>query len=234
MMQSTINLPNIIAIVPAAGIGSRMMMGFPKQYISIGNKTLIEHSIYALLQQPCIQRVVVAISHKDIWFHGLPIAADHRVTTVYGGNSRAKSVMAGLAHANQTNNKWVLIHDAVRPCLHQDDLLRILEITYHSNIGGLLATPVRDTIKQANSSSKTIDYTVGRIRLWHALTPQVFPMPLLIYCLNRALSKNVTITDEASALEHCGYSPLLIPGRADNIKVTYQEDLLLISSIFLK
>lgn len=225
MTLSVGGFPDIIAILPAAGVGSRMCMTFPKQYLSIGKKTLLEHAISALLQQSCIRRVIIAISPDDHWFSRLPIAADPRVTIVNGGKKRADSVMAGLMHAVQA--PWVLVHDAVRPCLHQDDLLRLLALTIRSEVGGILATPVRDTIKRTCASGKAIDYTVERTNLWHALTPQIFALPLLKHCLSLALAKGVIITDEASALEYCGYQPLIVPGRGDNIKVTYPEDLAL-------
>ncbi|WP_199063641.1 2-C-methyl-D-erythritol 4-phosphate cytidylyltransferase, partial [Serratia sp. ASV30] len=135
------------------------------------------------------------------------------------------SVLAGLQLAG--NAHWVLVHDAARPCLHPDDLERLLAITAHSKVGGILAAPVRDTMKRAQVGQSIISHTVERQDLWHALTPQLFPLELLKLCLQRALDEGATVTDEASALEHCGYHPLLVAGRADNIKVTRPEDLAL-------
>ncbi|AIN47122.1 2-C-methyl-D-erythritol 4-phosphate cytidylyltransferase [Candidatus Palibaumannia cicadellinicola] len=227
MTLLAVTFPDVVAILPAAGIGRRMQKPFPKQYLTIGEKTMLELAIYALLRQPCIRQVIVAISPDDYWFYQLPVASEERVMVVTGGNKRADSVMVALHHVKRAS--WVLVHDAARPCLHQDDLLCLLTVTARSTVGGILATPVRDTMKRACNSTETIDYTVDRTDLWHALTPQLFMLELLKSCLSRALKEGATLTDESSALEYCGYQPLLVPGRADNIKVTWPEDLLLAS-----
>lgn len=223
-------VPDVIAILPAAGIGSRMQTALPKQYLTIGDKTLLEHAIDALLRQPCIREAIVAISPADRWYHQLPVAADPRVRVVTGGEARADSVMAALRRVCTAS--WVLVHDVARPCLHQDDLRRLLAITAHTEVGGLLASPVRDTMKRACAGTDIIASTVEREDLWHALTPQLFARDLLKNCLERALAEGATVTDEASALEYCGYAPLLVPGRADNIKVTRPEDLVLARFFF--
>lgn len=215
----------MIAVLPAAGIGSRMHADCPKQYLTIGHQTILEHAIHALLRHPRISQVIVAIGPDDQQFHQLPIAQDPRVQATIGGQQRADSVMAGLQLAGEA--KWVLVHDAARPCLHADDLDRLLAITEHSDVGGILAAPVRDTMKRAEPGHGAISHTVERQDLWHALTPQLFPLALLKQCLQRALDDGATVTDEASALEHCGYHPLLVNGRSDNIKVTRPEDLAL-------
>ncbi|PHM73320.1 2-C-methyl-D-erythritol 4-phosphate cytidylyltransferase [Xenorhabdus kozodoii] len=234
----------IIALIPAAGIGSRMKSDCPKQYLNIAGKTILEHTLAALLGHPRIQRVIIALNPADTQFAQLPIASDPRITTVIGGEERADSVLAGLdflAGLPTDRTIWVLVHDAARPCLHRNDLdslLRLVDDNAKSPdiCGGLLASPVRDTMKRMVSSSAEdpstippplIAHTVDRNGLWHALTPQLFPLQLLRDCLNKALADQACITDESSALEHCGYRPLLINGRADNIKVTQPEDLAL-------
>ncbi|CAI1809964.1 2-C-methyl-D-erythritol 4-phosphate cytidylyltransferase [Serratia fonticola] len=225
MNPSVGSSPQVIAVLPAAGIGSRMQADCPKQYLTIGHQTILEHAIHALLRHPRITQVIVAISPEDQQFKMLPIASDPRVLVTEGGQQRADSVLAGLQLAG--NAHWVLVHDAARPCLHPDDLERLLAITAHSKVGGILAAPVRDTMKRAQVGQNVISHTVERQDLWHALTPQLFPLELLKLCLQRALDEGATVTDEASALEHCGYHPLLVAGRADNIKVTRPEDLAL-------
>ncbi|WP_435927621.1 2-C-methyl-D-erythritol 4-phosphate cytidylyltransferase [Dryocola sp. BD613] len=219
--------PDVIAVVPAAGIGSRMQTECPKQYLHIGDKTILEHAVASLLAHPRVGHVIIAISPKDTWFASLPLAANPKVTVVTGGGLRADSVLAGLQAAGDA--KWALVHDAARPCLHQDDLARLLAITQSSKVGGILAAPVRDTMKRGEPGKPLIAHTVEREALWHALTPQLFPLELLRSCLLRALNEGATITDEASALEYCGFHPELISARADNIKVTRPEDLALAS-----
>ncbi len=217
--------PDVIAVVPAAGIGSRMQTECPKQYLQIGGKTILEHAVASLLAHPRIGHVIIAISPTDSWFASLPLASNPRVTVVNGGGLRADSVLAGLQAADGA--QWVLVHDAARPCLHQDDLANLLAITHTSKTGGILAAPVRDTMKRGEPGKPLIAHTVEREDLWHALTPQLFPLELLRSCLLRALNEGATITDEASALEYCGFHPELISARADNIKVTRPEDLAL-------
>ena len=219
------SFPDVIAVVPAAGIGSRMQSECPKQYLSIGGKTLLEHALNSLLAHPAVSRIIVAISPDDPYFSTLPMASDPRVMVVRGGKERADSVLAGLKAVSSA--RWVLVHDAARPCLHIDDLTRLLAITATSQVGGILAAPVRDTMKRAEPGKQDIAHTVDREALWHALTPQLFPLELLRDCLVRALNEGATITDEASALEYCGYHPELVMGRSDNIKVTRPEDLAL-------
>ncbi|RJT27391.1 2-C-methyl-D-erythritol 4-phosphate cytidylyltransferase [Buttiauxella izardii] len=217
--------PDVIAVVPAAGIGSRMQTECPKQYLKIGNKTILEHAVASLMAHPRVAHVVIAISPTDTWFASLPLASNPNVTVIEGGAQRADSVLAGLNVVQGA--QWVLVHDAARPCLHQDDLARLLAITETSKIGGILAAPVRDTMKRGEPGKNLIAHTVDREDLWHALTPQLFPLELLRSCLQRALDEHASITDEASALEYCGFHPELISARADNIKVTRPEDLAL-------
>lgn len=197
----------------------------PKQYLKIGHHTLLEHAVAGLLAHPRIRRVIIAISPDDRLFSALPLAKDPAVTVVTGGATRAESVLAGLQAASGA--AWALVHDAARPCLHPDDLQRLLAITDTSKVGGILAAPVRDTMKRAEPGASQIAHTVDRENLWHALTPQLFPLELLRSCLLRALYEGATITDEASAVEYCGFHPQLISARADNIKVTRPEDLAL-------
>ncbi|MGO2306966.1 MAG: 2-C-methyl-D-erythritol 4-phosphate cytidylyltransferase [Providencia sp.] len=221
----------IVALIPAAGIGSRMNADCPKQYLQIAGKTIIEHTINALLLNPLIQCIIVVLSAEDDYFQQLEIAKETRIITVIGGKERADSVLAGLdflAKNADYLNSWVLVHDAARPCLHQDDLNQIIQLATNKDCcGGILAAPVRDTMKRSVKIDQLIDHTVEREALWHALTPQFFPLLLLRDCLSKALKEKTIITDEASALEYCGYQPKLVVGRADNLKITQPEDLAL-------
>ncbi|QTL39379.1 2-C-methyl-D-erythritol 4-phosphate cytidylyltransferase [Xenorhabdus budapestensis] len=242
-------MTEIVALIPAAGIGSRMKSECPKQYLNVVGKTIIEHTLSALFEQPRIQQIVIVLNPADTQFNQLAIASDPRITTVIGGDERADSVLAGLNYLSgfsPERSVWVLVHDAARPCLHRDDLDNLLQlvdknscslaVSSGSFCGGLLAAPVRDTMKRMLVSPVEkisavnplfVDHTVDRNGLWHALTPQLFPLQLLRDCLIKALSEQARITDESSALEYCGHRPVLIKGRADNIKVTQPEDLAL-------
>ncbi|MGF1701607.1 2-C-methyl-D-erythritol 4-phosphate cytidylyltransferase [Photobacterium makurazakiensis] len=215
----------IIAVVPAAGVGSRMAADRPKQYLSIAGKTILEHTVDRLLSHPEIEQVVIAISEGDPYFSTLPLASDPRVLRVKGGAERADSVFAGIA-AIENPQSWVLVHDAARPCLQQSDLQLLIEVAQQSEHGAILAAPVRDTMKRGDGQ-QGIASTVDRTDLWHALTPQMFRAGQLKAALTQALAEGACVTDEASALEHCGMTPRLVKGRADNLKVTQPEDLAL-------
>ena len=121
---------------------------------------------------------------------------------------------------------WVLVHDAARPCLTTGDLDRLLAELADDPVGGLLAVPVRDTLKQADDAGR-VAATVDRSQLWHALTPQMFRLGMVYEALRTALARGLLVTDEAAAMEAAGFAPRLVEGRADNLKITQPEDLAL-------
>lgn len=212
----------VVAIVPAAGIGSRMGAQLPKQYLQICGQSILAHTLDTLLSHANIGQVIVALNAKDTWFADLPQAKHAKLTQVLGGNERADSVLAALNVA--PSQAWALVHDAARPCLTAADIDKLLLSRAKFPQGAILAMPVRDTMKRANSAGE-VNSTVCREHLWHALTPQLFPVNALKSALTAALAANAVVTDEASAMEWSGISPGLVSGRADNIKVTHPDDL---------
>ncbi|MGC9403022.1 2-C-methyl-D-erythritol 4-phosphate cytidylyltransferase [Vibrio genomosp. F10] len=218
--------PNsIVAIVPAAGVGSRMKVDRPKQYLTINDTAILEHTVLKLLSHPKIDTVVVSVTDGDPYFSSLSIANQSNVIRVSGGKERADSVLSALEYLNQENvSEWVLVHDAARPCVQLKDIDRLIETALAHEVGAILACPVRDTMKRSDSTNN-IDSTVERNNLWHALTPQMFRTSSLYHALNDALKAEATITDEASAMERLGLAPALVHGRSDNIKITQPEDL---------
>ncbi|MEI4259883.1 MAG: 2-C-methyl-D-erythritol 4-phosphate cytidylyltransferase [Candidatus Dasytiphilus stammeri] len=229
---------NITAIIPAAGLGRRMQSSCPKQYLTIGSKTILEHAISVLVEHPAIQHIIIVINCEDHWFELLPIVNNIRVSTTLGKMTRSQSVMAGLQAIHHPTD-WILIHDAVRPCLDRQDVDQLLKITTNTSgghcspVGGILVNPVCDTIKCSREEQYIISHTIDRKNLWHALTPQLFPFKILYSCLLRVLELGIELTDDCSALEYCGYHPGLIVGHRNNIKVTYPEDLT-IASVYLQ
>ncbi len=212
----------IIVIIPASGVGSRMKATLPKQYMKLQGKTILEHSLSLFLQHEKIAKVIVAVSQADEFYQDLAILTSEKVQIVYGGETRADSVFNALKEVN--DEAWVLVHDAARPCLKRSDLDKILQISDLN--GAILATPVVDTMKRANAQSQIVK-TEDRSTLWRALTPQFFHAGLLKKALISAFQNNETVTDEASAMELSGYAPQLVEGRADNLKITRPEDLAL-------
>ena len=214
------------AVIPAAGTGSRMAADVPKQYLQIAGKTILEHTIERLVTHPKIDGVVVAVSPDDIWWDSLQFKTKKPIIKTMGGKERCHSVKNAIYELTRQGNEqdWVLVHDAARPCLHHADLDRMFAQLSAHMVGGILAYPVRDTMKKADDK-KRITETVDRTGLWHALTPQMFRLYLLRDALNKAIDDGVLVTDEASAVEHAGYQPKLVEGRPDNIKITTADDL---------
>jgi len=204
-----------------------MGTAIPKQYLALNGRSLLEHSLSCFLAQPQLKRLVIALAKSDQYWARLPCSNDPRIETVIGGAERARSVLAALQRIEQLGAEpkdWVLVHDAARPYLKSCDLNRLLQSLADDPVGGLLATPVRDTLKQADSNGQ-VAKTLARDGIWHALTPQMFRLAPLKKALSAALAAGIVITDEASAIEWSGLKPRLIKGRFDNIKITHPEDL---------
>ncbi|MCP4414130.1 MAG: 2-C-methyl-D-erythritol 4-phosphate cytidylyltransferase [Gammaproteobacteria bacterium] len=221
------------AILPAAGIGSRMGTSKPKQYLPLNGKTLLEHSLQPLLDTPWIKTVVVAIAENDPYWFDLSVSKHPKIETVTGGNERVDSVRNALIAIRERcqNEDFVLVHDAARPCLKLEDLEKLYAALQTADAGVVLADRISDTVKRDKGDS-TVLKTVPRTGLWRALTPQAFHWKLLIEALIKTGEvNNSLITDESSAVEGLGLSPLLIQGCSNNIKVTTEGDLQLASLI---
>jgi len=169
---------------------------------------------------------VVALPPADEFAARLPVFADARVRRVVGGEQRSDSVLAALQALLSLGEPrdWVLVHDAARPCLQEEDLARLIERVGGSGTGGILAEAVVDTVKEANSEGLVMR-TLDRTRLWRAQTPQMFRLGELHAALGQAKARGLALTDEASAMELAGHPVQLVPGSARNLKVTLPGDL---------
>lgn len=218
-------------IIPAAGIGTRMLNVLPKQYLPLAGKPIITHIIETFFNHPQIASVHLALSPQDKFWHSLPLHAEGRLHVHYtGGESRSETVLNTLNAMQVDANDWVLVHDAARPGLSHTSLDRLLETLAADAVGGLLAMPVADTIKKSNELN-VVDQTISRQNLWQAQTPQMFRYATL----KQALREYEGLpTDEAEAIEALGLSPKLVHGELRNLKVTYPEDLALLEIIFEK
>jgi len=214
-------------IIPAAGVGTRMDVDIPKQYISINGKTIIEHTLDCFIQREEIEGIVVAISKEDEYWSTLSVSNNEKIITVPGGDERFQSVLHGLHTLTDKaqDSDWVLVHDAVRPCLNQSVIDRLIINLRSHDIGGILALPCRDTMKRSNKTGEILE-TVERENLWYAQTPQMFKFGKLLPAIEKALNDKVHVTDEAMAMELSGYKPLLVQGHPENIKITHKDDLL--------
>lgn len=219
--------PRFFAVVPAAGVGKRMGSDMPKQYLPLLGKTVIEHTISTLLAEPLFERIIITTSAEDVRWRSLDLLNDARIDVVDGGAERCHSVLNGLKHLASIadKNDWVLVHDVARPCIAASDIQRlIIEISNHP-VGGILAVPVSDTVKQVDG--KAIAGTIDRSLLWRAQTPQMFRHHLLLESLTAGIEQRLSITDEASAIELAGHQAEVVEAMSVNIKITRPEDLAL-------
>ncbi|WP_372780912.1 2-C-methyl-D-erythritol 4-phosphate cytidylyltransferase [Litorivivens sp.] len=223
---------NLWVVVPAAGVGSRMGAGIPKQYLTVAGETVLSRTLKRLLSLSDVHRIVVAISAEDRWWPNESIGKHPQIQTVSGGAERADSVLAGLKAlaANAGPDDWVMVHDAARPCVQPHQIEDMRKSLQSDLVGGLMAIPVADTLKRSDSELR-VSETIDRRALWAAQTPQVFRYQILRDSLERALAEGIAITDEASAVEWAGFKPRLFPGSNRNIKITVPEDIELAAMI---
>ena len=218
----------IWGIVPAAGLGKRMGASVPKQYLRINGKTVLQHSVERLGRVRALSGLVLVLHPDD----ETPMSADVPdilpVLIVRGGDERCHSVLNALdtLDSKSASDDWVLVHDAARPCLRPAEVDALVEAVGNHDVGGLLAAPVSDTLKRVNSRGEAVD-TVDRSSLYRALTPQIFRFSILRRALQLAVEQGRVVTDDSAAVESLGFSPIVVPGSTDNIKITYESDLFL-------
>lgn len=222
--------PRLWLIVPAAGIGQRMQSEQPKQYLQIDRRFILDITLSRLMDVAPFYGCMVPLHPADCWWPDTRASSDSRIQTCTGGAERAGSVLSALhAMAEQVrDDDWVLVHDAARPCIHARDLSNLIDQLYTHPVGGLLASPVADTVKKAGTGElPEVVETVERTGLWRALTPQMFRYRILVDSLEAAIAQELPVTDESSAVEFSGNMPVLVEGRPDNIKITVPADLAL-------
>lgn len=216
-------------VVPAAGSGRRFGGDVPKQYQLLAGRPVIVHTLERLLTLSPTALVVVLAEGDPYWDTG--VADGPTLRTVTGGAERADSVRAALAAlADEAEaDDWVLVHDVARPCVTESDLQSLVSTLRDHPVGGLLATPVSDTLKRVEGQQ--VEGTQDRDGLWAGMTPQMFRYGLLCKALDAAATAGVTVTDESAAVEALGLQPQVVPGRRDNIKITRREDIAIAEAI---
>jgi 2-C-methyl-D-erythritol 4-phosphate cytidylyltransferase len=226
-----------VALIPAAGAGTRAAAERPKQYLALAGKPMLWHAVRAVCQPPVGQvYVVLAAGDEEFARHDWR-AFEGRLAPLYcGGQSRRESVYNGLVAAmgDLEADDWVLVHDAARPCLAREDLALLIKEVSPDEIGGILALPVTDTVKQAakdEAGAQRIAGTEDRAQLWLAQTPQMFRAGLLARALREAKG---AVTDEAAAVEQLGLRPRLVAGSRENLKVTWPEDFAIAEAILAR
>ncbi|MDW3095191.1 MAG: 2-C-methyl-D-erythritol 4-phosphate cytidylyltransferase [Gammaproteobacteria bacterium] len=228
-------VPKCWAVIPAAGIGERVGSSLPKQYLKIAGKTILEHAISPFIKNSCIAGITIALNQQDVHFDELNIKTrSQKIHTVIGGATRAHSVLNALNsfEAQLDKDDFVLVHDAARPCLTMSDLEKLIGVCIQHDVGGIVGSPMPDTIKQVEKGN--IENTLDRENIWRAYTPQMFKFEVLRSAILKAFADNVRITDEANALEYVGYKPCMVEGDSQNLKITTAEDVSIAEMILQK
>jgi len=231
MPSLTSNPIRFFAVIPCAGFGSRAGTAMPKQYQAIADLPMVVHTLKAFAGVQRMTQGVLVLApddvHMDVVLAAHPQPLFEAVRT--GGATRAESVLAGLhelVKQGAHDTDWVLVHDAARCLVTPEQINALIDACQDDAVGGLLAHKLADTLKvEANGR---VAQTVDRADKWLAQTPQMFRIGVLLNALEHA---SATVTDEASAIETMGLSPLLVPGNAQNFKVTYPEDFALAAAI---
>ena len=213
-----------VALVPAAGVGSRLNLGFPKQYLRLldgDDRTMLEITVGKLANCGFFDRVYVIVSMDDCMIHMCNFPGNVYLST-NGGATRAQTVLNGLQEAELEDDDWVFVHDAARPCIRLEEIRRLVERIEEDDVdGAILALPVVDTVKWVDENG-LIQKTIDRKHCWRALTPQAFKVGALKEALTGQTDR---VTDEASAMEAVGAKVAVVEGLATNIKVTHAGDI---------
>ncbi|MCP5160215.1 MAG: 2-C-methyl-D-erythritol 4-phosphate cytidylyltransferase [Hahellaceae bacterium] len=217
--------PRFWFVVPAAGVGARMAADRPKQYLQLGSLTVLDHTLSRLLSFPRTSGIQLAVSDDDPYWPHSRFFSHPGIQVCSGGKERADSVNNALKALRDRADAsdWVLVHDVARPCITHDDLNILCDTLKDHPVGGLLGIPLADTLKWVGANG--VERTVDRRYIWRAFTPQMFRYEKLLDALAQAKERQQDVTDEASAIELLGFSPQMIEGRADNIKITRPGDL---------
>jgi 2-C-methyl-D-erythritol 4-phosphate cytidylyltransferase len=217
------------ALIPAAGNGSRCGGDSPKQYWPLAGKPLLLHSIERLRAALPLHSIHVALSPTDHWYDGVVGAQPLVTASRCGGATRSASVHNVLAEViDADDDDWIVVHDAVRPCVESAALHRLIEALDGDLVGGLLGLAAVSTLKRIDGDGR-VARTESREGLWHAQTPQMFRYRVLRDALGSPAAAHCT--DEAQAVEMMGLKPRLVAGSPTNIKITYPEDMVLAAAI---
>jgi 2-C-methyl-D-erythritol 4-phosphate cytidylyltransferase len=222
-------------LIPCAGTGHRAGGVQPKQYQRLAGLSMVAHTVEAfrsLASRFAGLAVVVSPDDREVQMALPRFPANDEHLLRVGGVTRAATVRNGLAALRQKGagaHDWVLVHDAARCLVTSSQIEALIAACEHDAVGGLLALRLADTLKVSSTDSR-VSQTLSRADKWLAQTPQMFRIGMLLDALERV---GDAVTDEASAIETLGLSPLLVPGSAQNFKVTFPEDFALAEAVLL-
>lgn len=222
---------NCFLIIPAAGLGFRMNSLIPKQYLILDNGfSVLDNTIKKFLDIKEIIGIVLSISKESDYFNK-SIYKDHKkiIAIAKGGKQRFNSVMNSLKILKKfaQAEDWILIHDAVRPCVKNKDIITLIRTAKKFNKSVILASNITDTIKVVDNEQ--ITKTIDREKLYQAHTPQIFKFKKLYEAMENAIANNLEITDESEAMEAIGEDVRIINTCKTNIKITTKNDIDLVN-----
>ena len=214
-------LNDLVVLIPANGVGRRFGAGVPKQHIDVLGQSVLQHTLDLFTTIKLDSKVVLigqidssSLNANQLVFENIP-----------GGKSRFHSVSNGIRQVCKIpNNSWILVHDAVRCCLHPSDLFHLISELQAHPVGGLLAEPITNTVKQMDASSEVVK-TLPRERLAAAQTPQLFRKEVLVKAMEYCISHGIEATDEAMMVEQLGLKPKIVFAKHPNPKLTHPSDL---------
>lgn len=228
-------MDKIAVVVPAAGQGRRMGSRISKQYLLLGGKPVLVHTLEALEANSLVAEIVVVARREEIDFCQREIIGRFGLTkvkaVVEGGKERQDSVFAGLQQITNSY-RWVAVHDGVRPLLTSEVMNRVFA-GVQSFPAVAAAVPLRDTVKLA-SADGWVEKTLPREGIWAIQTPQAFERELLLKAHQRAKEEGFYATDDAALVERLGVKVRLVMGSSENLKVTTPEDLVVAEAILAR
>jgi 2-C-methyl-D-erythritol 4-phosphate cytidylyltransferase len=226
---------NVVALIPAAGSGSRMGTTQRKPYLTLAGKPILVHTLTVFEQCSLIKEILLIVSSSDLEYSRTSIVETYKLTKVnkivVGGAKRQDSVWEGLK-ALEGQYGLVMVHDGVRPFVSQGIVENAIHETAHYG-ATVAAVPVKDTIKIVSKEAEVVE-TIDRSRVWAVQTPQTFKYDILKMAYEKAYEDGFYGTDDASLVERLGMKVKIIPGSYDNIKITTPSDLVMGEAILKK
>lgn len=217
---------DLTVLVPAAGMELLAFSDRPGPYQLLGDAFLLDVTLERLARALPDASFCVVVHPRDRWWLRSRSAARSRFQACKGGDTRLESVRAGLAGLRVRDDDPVLVHDVARPCVTGMEVHRLVAEACDREEGGVLATPVRDTVSQADASGRVLT-TLDQGRVWRVLAPQIFPYGVLCRALDRVLERGLSVADEGACVEALGLQPRVVRGSDDNIRVLHKGDLAL-------
>lgn len=225
----------VVAIIAAAGLGTRMQQDTPKTYLELAGKPILIHTLEVFEKVPEVHEVLVVVHPEDLEFCQEEVVDHYSLKKVLrlipGGKERQDSVYNAMKFLRKEEDDLdvVLVHDGVRPLVDPAHVAQVVAAARRHG-GAILGVPCQDTLKKVNSRGE-VAATVDRQKLWQVQTPQAFRAALLWRAFQGAMERGFYATDEAALVEALGETVVMVPGSPLNLKITTPDDLKMAEAI---